>query len=218
MDSQDLRGYLRGLCLVVVVRVTDRALRKEDIQSVLGGKFGSELKAVAGAIADFTGIEEGFVTGGVEELFQANEEFLQLENLNMQLGLLSSRPVPTFPFVRSSSVDHVALLRPFLDVARNLVHAAVRLRMQLLPPTSPELFWRVMGRFLRRVGGDDDVSGAIAVATIANVVSDVIFFNADAAARTEDPVLAARIGRVLDELATTHISASLCSGPEKQRS
>jgi hypothetical protein len=209
MDSQDLRGYLRGLCLIIVVRVTDRAISKEDIQSVLGQTFSSEIKAASSAIANFTGIEENFVSGGVEDLFQANEDFLKLENLNLQLGLLCGRPVPVFPFVRLSSVNHLALLLPFLIAARNLVHAAVRLRMQLIPPTPPDLFWRAMARFLCRVGGDDEVSAAFAVTTVANVISDVIFFNSDSAGRTEDPILAARISRVLNELATIDISALL---------
>lgn len=209
MDSQDLRGYLRGLCLVVVVQVTGRAPGPEDIQRVLSGRHRSAFKAIASAIAAYTGAQEDFVGGGVDELLEANAEFLGVENLNIQLGLLSARPIPVFPFVSSSSVDQLALLRPLLDVSRNLVHAAVRLRMQSSSATQAEPFWCAIAQFLQLAGGDNDVSRALAIATIANVVSDVLFFNADAAARTDDPVLAARIRHVLCELATTEISTSL---------
>jgi hypothetical protein len=207
MDSQDLRGYLRGVCLIVVVRNRGCSVGRADIERTLGGRFLADIDALVGALAAFTGVSQPFLRGGVLELFQANDEFLLPDNLNLQLGLLSGRPAPIFPFVEEGQVHQLALLRPFLDVARNLVHAAVRLRMQLLPPSPANAFWPAVATFLHRVGGDDELAEAIALSTIADVVSDIIFFNLDAATRTDDPELVARMGRVIEELGMTDLHA-----------
>lgn len=206
MEAQDLRGYLRGLCLVVVVRTTGRELRRADIEKVLHEDFALDVCSLLAAIASFTGVGEGILTSAVEELFGADDSFLETENINLQLGLLCGRPVPIFPFVKDNAVNQVALLRPFLDTARNLLHVAVRLRMQSPPLGSPSGFWRTAAEFLRRVGGDDDVAAGIALGTIANVVSDVLLFNSDAPERTADRALATSIARVLEELRTIDIA------------
>ena len=49
---------------------------------------------------------------------------------------------------------------------------------------------------------------AIALSTVAGVISDVIFFNAGAPGRTDDPVLAAGIERVLVELSSSALRLS----------
>lgn len=201
MDSQDVRGYLRGLCLVVVVRAVRRAPTKADVEDVLVTMFGEDLASIVAGLSSFTGIEEASLTSAIGELFRADEDFLRPENVNLQLGLLAGRPVPTFPFVECGSADPTSLYRPFLDSAYNLVHAAVRTRMQLTAlPSMSDTFWKELAGFLRRVGGGDEIASAIALSTIVNVVSDVLFFNSDASTRAKDPEVAATIARVLEEL------------------
>jgi hypothetical protein len=54
--------------------------------------------------------------------------------------------------------------------------------------------------FLERIWGPDLASQAMACATVANVASDVLFFNHDVGARTNDQNIIGRSQFVLKEL------------------
>lgn len=200
MDSQDLHGQLRGLCLVTSIRWIGGPIKSADLREVLGKRFGVEIEHFTAAAAAFSGIDVEELRSAVEELYTADDTYLQLENMNTQLGLLSGHPVPAFPFVEQNRVRDTALLRPFLDSSRNMIHSAVRLRMQTFSAAPAEAFWPAALRFLQRMGGDGPMARAIALSTIIDVASDIIFFNTDAPNRAEDPALAHQIGHVLDEL------------------
>jgi hypothetical protein len=79
--------------------------------------------------------------------------------------------------------------------------------MQVGPQTSPNSFWQTVIKFLCRVGGGDELARAIAVTTVADVVSDVLFHNVDAPSRTDDPQLLGQIARVLEELRAMDMAA-----------
>lgn len=209
MDLQDLRGYLRGFCLVVVVRETGHTPESADIKRVLQEEFALEIESCLNALTSFTGLDAAVLGSAIDELFHADDEFLLPDNVNLQLGLLSGRAMPCFPFAERDGVDEMALHRPFLDTARNLIHAAVRIRMQSPGLSSAHMFWEEIARFLRRMGGDNDLAAAIALSTVANVISDVLFFNSDAADRTEDRMLAETISHVLTELRTVNMATLL---------
>lgn len=208
IDSQDLRGYLGGLCLIVVVRAVGRTPTKVDIEDILRRRLGQEIDTFVMSLASFTGIEPASLHLATETLFEADEDWLRPENINLQLGLLAKRPMPVFPFVTADRADERALYRPLLDTATNLLHAAVRVRMQVAPssPGGAHAFWGDLVGFLRRACGDDAVASAIALTTVVNVASDILFFNSEAAERTEDPALATNIARVLEELRTIPIA------------
>jgi hypothetical protein len=203
MDLQDLRGALRGICLITVARTTGGAFTAGDIERALRGTFAPDLAAAVVALSSYAGVDEGMLTSVVPELLRADDEFLKADNINLQLGLLAGQPLPIFSFMKTGETNLVALVLPFIETARNLVHAAVRLRMQSLPVTDPAPFWPAIVRFLERMGGGDDMAHAIALSTVAGMISDVIFFNAGAPGRTNDPVLAAGIERVLVELSSS---------------
>ena len=150
MDTQDLRGHLRGLCLVTVVRCVRGPVKHPDLQDVLHRRLGNEIARFTEAAAAFSGVEVAILQTAVEELYAADDEFLRPENLNMQLGLLSRHPFPVFPFITEGGLDGVALLRTVLDVSKNLIHSTVRLRMQIrkrsppgiaVAPPVPDGFW-----------------------------------------------------------------------------
>jgi hypothetical protein len=109
------------------------------------------------------------VAGGEEE-----EEYFTTENLNMQLSLLSGRPIPPYPFLAQARIDTVALARPFLKVAESLLHAAVRVRMQDTTPLGATAFWSEAILFLDCMWGPSFASTAMACAMVVNVASDVL--------------------------------------------
>jgi hypothetical protein len=67
------------------------------------------------ALGLFTRTDEGYLASAVDELLLADDEYVRCENLNLQLGLLCGRPVPTYSSVTQDGVDHLALWRPLLD-------------------------------------------------------------------------------------------------------
>jgi len=201
MDEQDLRGYLRGLSLVTVIRCVGGPVKCSDFRDTLQQRLGDEISQFVSCTAAFTGADAASIQSAVDDLYACDDDFVHLENLNMQLGLLSKQPIPIFPFVTETGVCDIALWRPFMDAARNLIHAAVRLRMQTLPATQSAVFWPAASRFICRMGGDGILASALANATILDVASDIVFFNNDASDRATTPILAERIRHVLGELA-----------------
>ena len=68
MDFQDLRGYLRGLCLIVVVRTMGRAPATSDFERVLDGALASDIGSLLSAVASYTGMHEAALRSAIEEL------------------------------------------------------------------------------------------------------------------------------------------------------
>jgi hypothetical protein len=207
VDSQDLRGYLRGICLVAAVRVIDMDPTRGSFARALSGLLGDDTQLFLRKLSLFSGVDASSLRGAIDELYEADDEYLQADNINLQLGLLSGRPVPIFPFVRSNQVRQAALWRPFLESARNLAHAAVRLRMQQGIEERVDGYWPCLSSFLGRVGGNSELSYAISVATISDVVSDIIFYNSSISTRTENAVVVQGSNRVISELESLDIQS-----------
>lgn len=199
MDSQDVCGFLRGLCFVALVRSVGRCPSPADLAAGLLDLDG-ELGAFLPALALFTGIEVTTLRACVDEWLHADETYLVPENVNLQLGLFAGSG-RSFAFVWRDGADTTSLYRPLLHTARHLVHAAVRVRMQSSVPLSgAEVFWMRLATFLRRAGGADAIASAVAIHTIVDVASDVLLFNSELATRTEEPLLIERSARVFEEL------------------
>jgi hypothetical protein len=200
MDERDLLGFVRGLCLLWIVRRADGPVTPEQIRRLFEERLSEELALLAKGLRSYCDVEEGDVIAVGEEILDATPESLAVPHLNLQLGLLSRRPLPEYPFVTEAGVDALGLTRPFLDTARNLVHAAVRLRMQRPAGDRPDEFSPRVTRFLRGVWGDNAAAEALASASVVNAVSDLLFHNADLETRTADRELLERAHRVMEEL------------------
>lgn len=198
-DARDLVGFVRGACLIAVVRQVSRSPRRDDVRQGLSGALGAAVCEFAGPLAAYTSVDRESIEESPRELLEEGvEEFYEVQNINMQLGLLSRKPIPIYPFVTTTAVDSVVLMRPFLDVSKNLLHAAVRLRMQTKIPSPQTEFWEQAHLFLRRCWGGDLPAGLFRCIS-SDVASDIIFHNHDIANRSDaDQSVPARI--VFDEL------------------
>lgn len=208
MDGRDVCGYLRGVCLVGVARVANGPLAPELVRDLLAQRWAVPIGRFSKSLSVYTGIDQAELLRAVEELCLADEEFLASENVNLQLSLLSGRPLPVFSFVRAAGIEPIALFRPLLDCARNLMHAAVRVRMQSGVEGSQDPFWSEGAAFLSLMAGGGSIGAALALGTIVNVASDVLFFNAERA-NAAAPELRGHIARVLGELGTLELSRLL---------
>ena len=199
MDSRDLIGFLRGACLVGVVRHVSRSPQRDDVSAGLAGVVGNAVCEFAAPLAKYTSVDRESIEASPRELLEEGAgDFYEVDNINLQLGLLSRKPMPIYPFVSADAVDSVVLMRPFLDVSKNLLHAAVRLRMQTTPTSPQGDFWEQADLFLRRCWGGDPPAGLFRCVG-ADVASDIIFHNHDIFHRS-DAEQAARARTVFDEL------------------
>ena len=182
MDCQDLVGYVRGLCLVAIVHRAKGKFSRVSAECIAKEHIFGKLARFADALHGFAGIDASLVVDVMNALVAngADETYFEIENVNIQLSLLSGQPIPPYPFVEETHVDAVALLRPYLDVSTNLLHAAVRLRMQsVVSLSSAREFWPEAMLFLDCMWGASVASSAIARTTVASVASDVLFYNVD---------------------------------------
>jgi hypothetical protein len=203
MDFYDLLGCLRGCCLVAAVRHLHRPPAPGECEEILRNHLGVEVARFSTELAVYAGVQSSRLVEAVDEICVAPDEFFDHENLNLQISVLAGGQSPSlYEFITDSSVNHVALLRPFLEVSRKLVHAAIRVRMQTFAVAPPEPFWPAVVRFLAHAGGGGPTARAIAVTTALDMVSDVVLFNGDTPDRVADAdaELARHIRRVLDEL------------------
>lgn len=199
MDENDLLGFIRGACLVAVVRQVSRSPQREDVDVALSGNIGESVRAFAPLLSGYTSVDCGSIEAAPRELLaEGSSDFYEIENINMQLGLLSRKPIPVYPFVSKTRVDSVVLMRPFLDVSKNLLHAAVRLRIEAASSTPQGDFWNHAEAFIRRCWGGDPPSGLFRCVGI-DVASDIVFHNHDIADRS-DREQAARAAAVFNEL------------------
>ncbi len=171
-------------------------------ESIVQEHISVKVSHFARVLQGFAGVDAAAVVDGMNSLIanDADAAFYEVENLNIQLSLLCGRPIPPYPFVVDVRTDDVALARPWLDVSLNLLHAAVRLRMQGTFPLPASEFWAEAILFLDCMWGPNFASRAMACSTVANVASDVLFHNFDIGARTSDPALILRADEVMNEL------------------
>lgn len=202
MDSQDLVGYIRGLCLLTIAHRATGGISRGSAERVANDHILEKLVRFADALCEFTGIDRCSVVTVMNPLIASDvgEAFFESHNVNIQLSLLSGRPIPPYPFVSQSGVDSVALARPYLDVSTNLLHAAVRLRMQGTFPLVGVNFWPAAILFLDCMWGPSFTSRFMACATVINVASDVLFYNLDIGTRVSDLAVIARADAVMTEL------------------
>ncbi len=207
VDAVDVCGWLRGLCLIALVRSSDGRLDATALRD--DGALQDERRRLVHLLAGYTGIDARALDGAAEELLEMDEAYMRPENLNLQLSLLGGHPLPAFRFVHEGGVDRVALFHPLLEATFELTHAAIRVRAQTQADgtTSMEDLAVALGRFLGRVCNDEALGRAFAVASFARSAGDFLFFNGDAASRSADPAHAARVDQVLRELRATTMFA-----------
>lgn len=206
MDGQDVCGHLRGVCTVAIVGKYGPVVTQPNIVQWTKVDMSAALPSFVERLASYSGLEAAVLTAAVEELLEANDTFLATANLEMQLGIFAGRPLPEFPFLRNGAVDRVTLRLPFLEAAKKLVHAAVRVRMQSGAASKPEPFWQAAVTFLQAVGQYDPLAPALARAALADTIADVVFGNWDAPSRTDNADLARQIQVVIDELRSTDVA------------
>ena len=198
MDSRDLIGFLRGACLVGVVRHVSRSPQRDDVSAGLAGVVGNAVCEFAAPLAKYTSVDRESIEASPRELLEEGAgHFYEVDNINLQLGLLSRKPMPIYPFVSADAVDSVVLMRPFLDVSKNLLHAAVRLGCRQHQPHRKETSGNKPISSSGGVGGDPPAGLFRCVG--ADVASDIIFHNHDIFHRS-DAEQAARARTVFDEL------------------
>lgn len=206
MDGQDVCGYLRGVCIVAIVGKYGPTVTHPKIAQWINVDMSATLPSFVERLASYSGLEAAVLTAAVEELLAAGDAFVATENLEMQLGIFAGRPVPEFPFLRNGAVDRVTLRLPFLEAAKKLVHAAVRVRMQSGVTSKTEPFWQAAVTLVQAVGQYDPLAPALARAAVADTIADVVFGNWDAPKRTDDADLARQIQVVIDELRSTDVA------------
>lgn len=208
MDSQDLLGGIRGVCLVAVVRRAMGPFSQATAEDIVKTHICEKVTRFAESVHDFTGVDTESVIDAMNASFSGGEEdeYFAPENINMQLSLLSGHPIPPYPFIAETCIDTVALARPYLDISLSLLHSAVRVRMQGTAPLVATAFWSEAILFLDGMWGPSSASRAMACATVADVVSDVLFYNRDISSRTSDPALLARASAVMAELGEAWVS------------
>jgi hypothetical protein len=202
MDTQDMLGGIRGMCLVAVVRRAMGPFSRASAEDIVRVHIREKVTRFADSLHDFTGVDASSVIEAMVDSVTGSEveEHYAPENINMQLSLLSGHPIPPYPFIAETRIDTVALARPYLDISLSLLHAAVRVRMQGTAPLVATAFWSEAILFLDGMWGPSSASRAMACATVADVVSDVLFYNRDISSRTIDPALLARASAVMAEL------------------
>lgn len=214
MDTHDLLGGIRGVCLVAIAHRAMGTFSRARAESIAKDHIRKNVTRFAESLHDFTGVDTSSVIDAMDDSVAGGEEeeYFATENLNMQLSLLGGRPFPPYPFLGQSRIDTVALARPYLEVAEKLLHAAVRVRMQDTAPLVATAFWSEAILFLDCMWGPSFASRAMACATVANVASDVLFGNHDIGSRTSDPALLARASAVMGELGEVWVSIEKHAG------
>ena len=156
----------------------------------------------ADSLHDFAGVDASSVIDSMDSLVAAGkeEDCFATETLNMLLSVQTRRPFPSYAFLAGGQLDIVALARPYLDVAEKLLHAAVRVRMQGERPLVASSFWAEAILFFDCMWGPSFASRAMACTIVANVASDVLVYNSDIGAHTNDSSLIARASVVMSEL------------------
>lgn len=214
MDTQDLLGGIRGVCLVAIAHRAMGPFSRASAERIAKDRIREKVTRFADALHDFTGIDASSVIDAMNDSVAGGEEdeYFATENLNMQLSLLGGRPIPPYPFLEQARIDTVALARPYLDISETLLHAAVRVRMQGTAPLVATAFWSEAIVFLDCMWGPSFASRAMACATVANVASDVLFGNHDIGSRTSDAALLARASAVMAELGEVWVSIEKHAG------
>ncbi len=214
MDTQDVLGGIRGVCLVAIARRARGTFSRVMAESIVKDHIRDSVTRFADSLHDFTGIDTSSVIEAMDDSVAGGEEeeYFATENLNMQLSLLGGRPIPPYPFLEQARIDTVALARPYLEVAEKLLHAAVRVRMQGTAPLVATAFWSEAILFLDCMWGPSFAARAMACATVANVASDVLFYNRDIGSRTSDHALLARASAVMAELGEVWVAIESHAG------
>ncbi|WP_394826073.1 hypothetical protein [Pendulispora albinea] len=200
MDSQDMIGGLRGLCLIVTARRAVPFL-PETVKNVFRDAVTSLVIPFASDAGAFVGIDSSFLVQTLESMASlSDDEFYTPQAFNLQLSLFSGEPFPSYPFVSEKGAEPTALAKPFLETSRNFLHAAIRLRMQasVNSPLSPFLSQTIS--FLATIWGPGPAADSMARATVVDVASDVLLSNHDLASRLDDSLMLAQANAVLNAL------------------
>jgi hypothetical protein len=120
MDTQDMVGGIRGLCLIAVVRRSATGLSRESAEAITLEHISGPVARFEDALGRFAGIEKDTIremrTLGMD--IDGLDQFYNYDSVNMQLSLLSGQPIPPYPFISDAGIDAVALARPFLDIEK----------------------------------------------------------------------------------------------------
>jgi hypothetical protein len=201
MDTGDLLGGLSNLCLIAAVRRVPTPVTLDGVRLFLEQTFAADLRRFSIALASYTALPLDDIVEAVERLIALGEsDWYETNNLNMVLGLLTRPMLRDFPFVTCAAVDEEALLRPFVEVTYNLLHAAARVRMQSSVRAPQGELWSEASAFIVAAWPGRPGAEAFAATTIAEVITDLVDNNSAIADRTQDAQLIAAVREVLAEL------------------
>jgi hypothetical protein len=211
MDSRDLAGALVGAGVVAATLAARDARTPAEIAECFARVFRPDFAAVASVLSEYSGVELSLLQSVPEGVVEVLHSCGSLDDLALYLNAYAGGDSSSGRFFETGASHRLFLVRCLIEQSRKLLHASVRVRMQVRAAGAVGDYWLKMARFVQVLFGGDDLGRALSVATIVDVVSDVVFFNSDLSARISDLHELERYQSVLDELRRVDFAAVAAS-------